>query len=371
MPKPLRAYLENQADRVEMVLSAQKAPGRVTGGTVGPRIVRFFLEPEPGVRYEKLRRLSADLAIALHVSSARIDRSEKGIILEFAHPNPRPVSLLKLLPQVVVDEHGNPDPLPDTTALLGLTDDGIPLLARLASPSVAPVLVAGMTGSGKSVLLRSAALSLLMTHEADKLRMICMAPDGKTFAPVEGAPHLLRPQITEPPAALEALRSLVHALKSRRQRGETHPYVVVMIDELGDLIYAGGDEITENLMRLIQYGQEVGIYLIVATQRPSSAIMAELTQAHFALRLIGKVVSASDARLASGRGGTDAHLLKGRGDFLAIGGGEAEPLRFQVAFAGEAEIRQAIAKRQNSTTPSAFLEPEPVIIDVEPARVRR
>jgi len=354
-----------------MVLSAEKAPGRVTGGTVGPRIVRFFLEPEPGVRYEKLRRLSADLAIALHVSSAQIDRSEKGIILEFEHPNPRPVSLLKLLPQVVVDEHGNPDPLPDTTALLGLTDDGIPLLARLASPRVAPVLVAGMTGSGKSVLLSSAALSLLMTHEADKLRMICMAPDGKTFAPFEGAPHLLRPQITEPPAALDALRSLAHALKSRRQRGEKQPYVVVVIDELDDLIVAGGDEITENLLRLVQYGQEVGIYPIVATQRPSSALMADLKHAPFALRLVGKVVSANDARLASRRGGTDAHLLNGRGDFLAIGGGESEPLRFQVAYVGEAEIRQEIVNLQNSPTASTFLEPEPVIIDVEPARVRR
>jgi DNA segregation ATPase FtsK/SpoIIIE-like protein len=137
------------------------------------------------------------------------------------------------------------------------------------------------------------------------------------------------------------------------------------------LIYAGGDEITENLMRLIQYGQEVGIYPIVATQRPSSAIMAELTQAPFALRLIGKVVSANDARMASGRGGTDAHLLKGRGDFLAIGGGESEPLRFQAAFVGEAEIRQEVANLQSPTTSSAFLEPEPVIIDVEPARVRR
>ena len=371
MPKPLRAYLEAQADRVEMVLSAQKAPGRVTGGTVGPRIVRFFLEPEPDVRYERLRRLDEDLAIALRVSNLRIDRSEKGVVLEFEHPNPRPVSLLKLLPQVIVDEHGNPDPLPDTTALLGLTEDGIPLLARLASARVAPVLVAGMTGSGKSVLLRSAALSLLMTHEADKLRMICMDPNGKTFTPFKGAPHLLRPQITDPPAAVDALRSLSHAVKSRRQRGETRPYVVVVIDNLGDLIYAGGDEIAEMLVRLIQHGQEVGIYPIVATQRPSSASMVELVQTHFALRLVGKVGSANDARMASGRGGTDAHLLNGRGDFLAIGGGEGEPLRFQVASVGEAEIRQEIAKLQNPTTSNSFMEPEPVIIDVAPARVRR
>jgi S-DNA-T family DNA segregation ATPase FtsK/SpoIIIE len=332
--------------------------------------VRFFLEPEPDVRYEKIRRLNEDLAMALHVSNLRIDRSEKGVVLEFEHPNPRPISLLTLLPQVLVDEHGKPDPLPATTALLGLTDAGIPLLARLVAPNVAPVLVVGMTGAGKSVLLRSSLLSLFMTHKADELRAICMDPEGATFEPFEGAPHLLRPQITDPLDTVDALRSLIHALKSRHQRGETRPYVVVMIDNLDNLIHVGGDKITKKLMRLIQYGREVGIYPLVATQRPSSAIMTELTQAHFALRLVGKVASTNDARMVAQRGGTEAHLLNRRGDFLAIGGGEAEPLRFQVAFVGEAEIRQEVIKLQDSTKSSTFLEPEPVIIDAEPVRVR-
>lgn len=112
MPQPLRAYLEAQADRVEMILSSHKAPGRVTGGTVGPRIVRFFLDPAPDVRYEKIRRLGDDVALALHVSHVKIDRSEKGVVLEFENPNPRPVNLLNLLPQVQKDKHGAPDPLP-------------------------------------------------------------------------------------------------------------------------------------------------------------------------------------------------------------------------------------------------------------------
>ncbi len=364
MPKPLRAYLESQADRVEMVLSSHKAPGRVTGGTVGPRLVRFFLDPAPDIRYAKIRRLADDLALALHVPTLRIDRSEKGVVLEFDHPNPRPVSLLKLLPQVMKDEHGHPDPLPDSTALLGLTEDGIPLLARLASPQVAHILVAGTTGSGKSVLLRAIALSLLMTYSADTLRMICLDPKGRTFRSFEGAPHLLRPPVNEMPEALEALRSLLRAMEVRDRRGKSAPCVAVLIDELADLIFTGGDDVTESLTRLVQRGREAGIHVVAATQRPSSAIMTGLMRANFPLRLVGKVVSASDARVASGRGGTDAHLLSGRGDFLAVGGGESEPLRFQVAYVGEEEIRQEIVKLQKSTR-SALPGPNPVVIDVE------
>ena len=356
MPQPLRAYLEAQADRVEMILSSHKAPGRVTGGTVGPRLVRFFLDPAPDIRYAKIRRLADDLALALHVSTLRVDRSEKGVVLEFENPNPRPVSLLNLLPQVVKDEHGAPDPLPTSTALLGLTDDGLPLLARLASPQVAHILVAGTTDSGKSVLLRTIVLSLLLTHMGNELRMILLEPKGRIFEPFQGAPHLLRSPITELPEAMEALQSLLRALEVRERRGESRPRVAVVVDELADLIFTGGDEITEGLTRLVQRGHEAGIHVVAATQRPSSASMTGLLQANFPLRLVGKVISANDARVATGRGGTDAHLLRGRGDFLAVGGGEAAPLRFQVAHVGEEEIRNEVRKLQQAAHP---VLPEP------------
>jgi S-DNA-T family DNA segregation ATPase FtsK/SpoIIIE len=203
-----------------------------------------------------------------------------------------------------------------------------------------------MTGSGKSVLLRTIALSLLLTHTSNELRMILLDPKGKTFEPFEGAPQLLRSQVTEAPEALEALRSLLHLMEARNRHGESNPCVTVVIDELGELLFSGGNQIAEGLTRLVQRGREVGIHLVAATQRPSSAIMTDLIKVNFPLRLVGKVVSASDARLATGRGGTDAHLLQGRGDFLAIGGGEGDPLRFQAAYVGEQEIASALAKYQ-------------------------
>ncbi len=343
MSKPLRHYLEAQADRVEMVLSAHRAPGHVTGGTVGPRLIRFFLNPAPHIRFSAIRRLADDLALALKVPNLRIDRGAEGVVLEFDNPDPKPVELLRLLPDVVLDENGDEDPLPVSTALLGLTDGGLPLLARLSSPDVAHILVAGTTGSGKSVLLRTIALSLVLTHNPKDLQLICLDPKGRTFRALDGVPHLLRPPVLDLPDVLEVLNSLLKAMEVRDRHGERSPQVVVMIDELADLILQGGDEVTTVVTRLVQRGRESGIHVVAATQRPSSAILSGLMRANFPLRLVGRVVSTSDARVAAGRGGTDAHLLSGRGDFLAVGGG-ARPIRFQVAYVGEDAMRREVER---------------------------
>jgi S-DNA-T family DNA segregation ATPase FtsK/SpoIIIE len=238
-------------------------------------------------------------------------------------------------------------PIPVSTALLGLTADGVPLLARLSSPEVAHVLIAGTTGSGKSALLRTIAMSLALAHRSDVLRTLCIDPKRRTFQTLSRLPHLTRPPITEMPEAIEALHSLVRTMEIRDRRGETPdaeygtsvPRLIVLIDELADLIMQGGKPVAELLTRLLQRGREAGIHLVAATQRPSSAILSGLMRANFPLRLVGRVVSADDARVASGRAGTNAHLLNGRGDFLAISGGDL-PLRFQVAYISDKELKQ-------------------------------
>ncbi len=339
MSRSMRPYLEYQADRVEAVLAAHRAPGRITGGTVGPRLIRFFLNPAPHIRFSAIKGLAEDLALAMRVPVLTIERRKEGIVLEFPNPNPAPVSLLSLLDEV--------RPLPVATVLLGLADDGTPLLARLAAPEVAHILVAGTTGSGKSVLLRMMAVSLVLSHRADVLRMMCIDPKGRTFPLLADLPHLIRPPITRVPEAVEALHSLLRLMEIRDRRGESPdvamgsdtPRIVVFIDELADLIMLGASAVTEAITRLAQRGREAGIHLIVATQHPSAAILSSLMRANFPLRLVGKVVSAEDARVASGRAGTHAHLLNGRGDFLAVSGGDA-PLRFQVAYTAEKELRQ-------------------------------
>ena len=227
MARKLRPYLEYQADRVEAVLAAHRAPGRITGGTVGPRLVRFFLDLDPHTRFTAIKRLADDLALAMRVSNLSIDRNADGVVLSFANPDPKPVDLLPLLDGLL--------PIPPATALLGLTDSGVPLLARLAAPEVAHVLVAGTTGSGKSVLLRTMATSLLLPNPPDALRLLCIDPKGRTFAPLAGAAHLARPVITAPPEAHEALHSLLRTMEIRDRRHEspgtsTTPRIVVFVE---------------------------------------------------------------------------------------------------------------------------------------------
>ena len=345
MSRSIRPYLEYQADRVEAVLAAHRAPGRITGGTVGPRLIRFFLNPSPHIRFAAIKRLADDLALAMRVSTLSVNRGKDGIVLEFANPNPSPVSLSALLEQV--------KPLPASTAVLGLTDAGSPLLARLSAPEVAHILVSGTTGSGKSVLLLAIAASLALSHRPDVLQMLCIDPKGRTFRALKDIPHLTRPVVIEPSEAVEAMQSLVRVMEIRDRRGEFPvsgesvtgrgmPRIVVFIDELADLVMQGGRSVTETVTRLAQRGRESGIHLIAATQHPSSAILGSLMRANFPLRLVGKVVSADDARVASGRAGTNAHLLNGRGDFLAVGGGDM-PIRFQVAYIREKDLKPHLA----------------------------
>ncbi len=346
MPQPLRAYLEAQADRVEWVLDQHETPAQVTGGTVGPLLVRFFLNPDLSVPFNALQGLSSELALALRVSEVRVLRGAEGVMLEFDHPNPRPVSLLTLLPQVQEDEDGNPDPLPPATALLGLTEEGIPLLARLPSPAIRHIFVTGGQDAGKSVLLRSMALSLLLTHPAEELKLVVVAAERDPLAPLADAPHVVRAAFEDQAVASEIVRSLARLLTTRVQQGVTQPSTVLVWDGLDAL----AADVAADLQRLTQEGQQVGLHVVFSTARPARWFEHGLEAANFGLRLVGKAtdrtgrVTICDA---------DGHLLapgyekmvltlQGRGDFLAVGAHEAAPLRFKAAYAGRAETRMGL-----------------------------
>jgi len=352
MSRMLRQYLEQAANQAELTLAAHGAPGRITGGTVGPRLIRLSLMPAPQVRLATVHALADDLALALKVPTLRIDRTHEGIILEFPNPEPRPVTLTGLWPEI--------QPLPPATALLGLTDDGAPLLARLASPDVAHVLISGTTGSGKTALLRTMAVSLALGHAPEDLRLLCFDPKGRAFRPLAGVPHLIRPVVVDASEAREALQSLTRLMEVRDHRGEHAPRIVVLVDELADLVMTS-EGIEALLTRLVQRGREAGIHLIAATQRPSAAVLGGLMRANFPLRLVGRVVTAEDARIATGRRQTGAEALSGRGDFLAVGG-SATVLRFQVGFIGEQEAQQELAQTTTLAAPSLQL-PEEAVMD--------
>jgi len=345
-----RKDLELQSDRIEMVLANYKAPSRVTGGVVTPRMVQYHLAPAAGIRINKVQALADELALALGVTHVRVSRRGGNVQLEVPRPDASPVQLLSLMSHLDAS-------LPPVTAVLGLCDDGVPLLIRLPSPDVAHILISGTTGSGKTALCQAMILSLAMTHRRSQLQFVLVDPKRRAFAGLAALPHLMWPVIGNAADAIHALGELVGLMEAREPReasgvtpalraGASMPRIVVVLDELADLIQMGGRALGAPLTRLAQRGREAGLHVIACTQKPSSQVMGALVRANFPVRLVGKVVSPEDARVAAGIGGTGAEKLAGHGDFLAVASGQV--LRFQAAYVGPAEMGQVVTQMGSS-----------------------
>ena len=329
-----RRELESKADAIEMVLHEHKAPARVTGGHVTPRWVQFLLQTNPGVKISRVESLSREIAVALGAPNARVTTQGNAVRIEVPRADPQPLRLFPLCARIP------PSRIPFGTAVLGLADDGAPLLIRLPSPDVAHVLLAGTTGSGKTALMQTIIMSLALLQHRRQMQFVLIDPKGRAFEPMVDLPHLLRPIVTQPDQAVQALHDLVNLMEQRDRSRVTDPRVIVAIDELADLVQTGGSAILESLGRLVQRGREAGIHVIGATQKPSSAVIGPLIKANFPVRLVGHVVSAEDARVAAGVGGTNAERLTGRGDFVAVYGPGL--IRFQAAYVSAGEIQTSV-----------------------------
>jgi S-DNA-T family DNA segregation ATPase FtsK/SpoIIIE len=329
-----RDALELQANQIEQTLAHYQAPAQVTGGNVTPRWIQFMLQPGPGIQLNKVEALSREIAIALGASTARV-RAEGGAIkVEVPRHDPQPINLMRLMTRLPINR------IPLGAAVLGLADDGAPLLLRLPSPDVAHVLIAGTTGAGKTALLQTMIISLALMHHRRQLQFVLIAcPAGSgidlkehAFESLADLPHLLRPIITQPDQAVAALTDLVKLMEARDQNRVSEPHIVIVIDELADLMQSAGPatQSVENLSRLLRRGREAGLHVIGATQKPSSAVPGSIVTGNFPVRLIGRVTSADDARVAAGISGSGAEKLTGRGDFIAVTG--PGTIRFQAAF---------------------------------------
>jgi S-DNA-T family DNA segregation ATPase FtsK/SpoIIIE len=317
-----RDYLEFQSDRIERVLASHRVPVRVEGGAVTPRWIRFHLTPALGARLAAIRNLSEELALALGAPDVRVAREGEALALEVPRPDAEPVYLLQLMRRLTS--------LPAFTACLGLAEDGRPLLVRLPSPDVAHILIAGTTGSGKTELMRALIVSLALAHRQSQLQVALIDPKGRGFAPLAGLPHLLSPVVADAAGAAALLDRLVAEMERRDRDRVSAPRIVLAVDELMDVLVTGGRRVGSALTRLAQRGREAGIHLVAGTQKPASAAVGSMLKANFPVRLVGRVASADDARVASGISGSGAEKLLGRGDFLAVAGGQVT--RFQAAW---------------------------------------
>jgi S-DNA-T family DNA segregation ATPase FtsK/SpoIIIE len=323
--------LNLQADKIEMVLAAHKAPARVWGGRLTPRTVQFHLAPAANTKLARLEALTEEVALALGTPSARLTRMNGTLSLEVPRRDSRLVSLSDLDAHIQNDVQLRRIVTAAGTAILGLDSEGVPLLLRLSSPDVAHCLIAGTTGSGKTELARTIIASLILHQKPRDLQLALFDPKGRGLAPFESAPHLLCPIVADPDHTLAKMRYLVSEMERRDQLLVERPHIVVVVDELTDLLQVCGTELELLLTRLVQRGRGAGISVIACTQKPTARAVGGLMKANFPVRLVGRVASTDDARVAAGIGGTGAEKLAGRGDFLLIAGGQI--IRFQAALA--------------------------------------
>ncbi|MGI8586564.1 MAG: FtsK/SpoIIIE domain-containing protein [Chloroflexia bacterium] len=337
----MQKHLEEQANIVEEVLSGQGIDARVGGGTLSPRLVHFALKLPPGMGLRRLIPALPELADRLGVEAVRLARDgESGApTLEVPRPDPLPVRLLPLAQSVA-------EIAPPCTATLGRDVTGAPLLLRLDAPEVGPVLITGDSGSGKSALLQGMALSLGLHNGPDTLRMLLLDLSGPgrraarhgTWSELGALPHLVGAPVRE---IHEARLRLGWAARLAEARAEQAEYgepieganLVVLLDGL-DALLAGRDGAgIEGAIRTIAGGRHLGVQLVAAGSAPA---LGELVG--WGARVVGRMPDAETAALAAGLRGTGAEGLLGKGDFLAVLGGDVT--RLQAGFATPAEAAQ-------------------------------
>lgn len=335
-------FLEYQANQIEMVLNNHRLPVRVMGGVVTPRWIHYQAMPDYAAKISRIIALSEEIALHLSAASVRISRQGPIVQIEVPRADPQMVRLLPLSAQL--------GEIPRQSAILGLDEAGLPLILRLSSPEVAHVLIAGTTGSGKTALARSMALSLAMHNRLGEVQLLFIDPKRNGFAPFANPgpdavlPHLLRPVVDDVHQAIFLLGEMVTEMVRRDCENISEPRLVIFIDEVADLMEQGGKAMQRLMTRLTQRGRSAGLHLIACTQKPLAAVIGSLTRSNFPVRLVGSVVSADDAKIATGLPGSGAEKLLGRGDFLLAAKGQVT--RFQAAYVSESEIRQVIDQLQ-------------------------
>lgn len=318
-----RDRLDRIANTVERTLYLVGAPGAVTAVRVLPTWLELRIQVAQGVRVQAVTKANPDLALALGIPSVRLVQAGGYFSLQVPIQTKRSVPLSALLRRADVT---------GTRAVLGLTENGRPLVVDLASPETPHILIAGTTGSGKTELLKTLATSMALTQHRHLLAFVVLDPKVRPDDPYSLiADYLLMPTLHTLEDQMMGLKQVVEAMVMRPIRNPNNmPRIVVIVDELADLCMSGGKEAVMLLTRIAQRGREAGVHLVAATQKPATKEIGTLLKANLPLRLVGRVTSRIDSNVASGVAELGAEALPGRGAFIAVGPGR--PLRFQGAL---------------------------------------
>ena len=359
-PKTTRKINEAEIDRKIEDLLSKLQQFRVDGDVVrtysGPLVTTFEFKPAPNVKVSKILGLQDDLAMALSAETIRIQAPIPGrdvVGIEIPNETIDTIYLREILESDLFKESKSP-----LTVALGKDIVGKPFITDIKK--LPHLLIAGTTGSGKSVGINAMILSLLYRNDPEHLKLMLIDPKMLEFASYEDIPHLITPVITEPTKAIAALANMVGEMERRyklmaeartknienynekvkKTGGETFPYIVVVIDELADLMMNGGKEVELSIARLAQKSRACGIHLIVATQRPSVDVVTGLIKANLPSRLSYRVGSRIDSKVILDALGADS--LLGRGDGLFTPPGTTGLVRIHAPWNTEEEIEEVV-----------------------------
>lgn len=340
--------------------------GKVINWTIGPVITRYEFEPAAGIKLSKIQSLSDDLTLRLKTSDVRITPPlpNKGLIgIEVPNKKRKIVYFKKLIENEEFINSKKP-----LLFALGVEVDGKPRYEDLSK--MPHLLIAGSTGSGKSVCINTIIASLIIKNTPKTIRFLLIDPKMVELSLYEGIPHLLMPVVKDRKMAVKVLKMAVAWMEYRykllakvgakslesynSKTGDYKPYIVIIIDEFADLILTQGKEVEGPIARLAQMARAVGIHLIVATQRPSVDVITGIIKANFPVRIAFKVPSKVDSRVILDTIG--AEKLLGKGDMLYIPPGSSEPQRLHGAFISEDEIIKMVNKITFDYLSQKFIE---------------
>ena len=349
--------LFDNANKLEDTLMSFGVEAKVLQVTKGPSVTRFEIQPSPGVKVSKIVNLQDDIALGLAASAVRMEAPIPGksaIGIEVPNKKQTPVFLREVLDSKEFQESTK-----KISFALGKDITGTCIVGDLSE--MPHMLIAGATGSGKSVCINSLIVSLLYKYSPDEIKLLMIDPKVVELSIYNGIPHLLIPVVTEPKKAAGALNWAVNEMdkryelftkykvkniKSYNQQvdkgfiSEKLPYIVLIVDELADLMMTCPNDVEDYICRLAQKARAAGIHLIIATQRPSVDVITGVIKANIPSRISFAVSSGVDSRTILDQ--TGAEKLLGRGDMLYSPMGANKPLRIQGAFISEEEVENVV-----------------------------
>ena len=374
-------WLESQRNLLNDTLANFNVRASVVNVTEGPSVTRFEVQPEPGVKVNKITNLADDIKLSLAARDIRIEAPIPGkhtIGIEVPNKQSRPVALSEIISSSSFQESSSP-----LTAALGLDISGEPIVTDLNK--MPHGLIAGATGSGKSVCINSILISLLYKASPQDLKLLLIDPKMVELAPYNRMPHLVSPVITDVKAATAALKWAVEEMERRYElfahtgvrdigrynlkaerngeKSQKLPYLVIVIDELADLMMMSPADVEEAICRIAQKARACGIHLIIATQRPSVDVITGLIKANVPTRVAFSVSSGVDSRTIIDSSG--AEKLLGKGDMLFLENGSSKPVRLQGTFVSDDEIDEIVNHVREQGEPNYLFQQDELLKKAE------